>query len=141
MTKRGNDQTWLGYVTEVECIAEFMKAGYKVSLPYQQASPYDLIVDDGLCLYKIQVKKAKIGKSYPKKQKDVIHLITGKQNGRKMFPRTIPYLKSEVDYFATMYEGKCYIYPSSQVKGTNTFIPVTDLWQYELKSLLPEESV
>lgn len=128
------DATWLGYVTEVECLTEFMKAGYKVSLPYQQASSYDLIVDDGLCLYKVQVKKAKPTKSLWK-GKESIHLVTGKQNGKRMFPRSIMYLNSEVDWFATMYEGECYVYPQSLVNSVNTYIPIEELEKYKLRGL------
>ena len=47
-----------GNITEMQCALAFMKMGYKVSFPYGEDCKYDLIVDTGNKLYRIQCKTA-----------------------------------------------------------------------------------
>jgi hypothetical protein len=50
--------THKGDVAELMAAAELMRRGYRVSRPLSNGAPYDLIVDDGTRLYRVQVKKA-----------------------------------------------------------------------------------
>lgn len=90
-------------------MAAFIEAGCSVSIPYGDNPKYDFIFDNGDSLYKVQVK-------------------TARDNGRNGFEidcrRTLSntkrianekYSKDEVDYFATYWEGKCYIAPVEEV--------------------------
>ena len=110
-----------GNITEMECILAFMKAGYKVSIPYGEDCKYDLIVDINNCLYRIQCKTS--------------HALTNPEDGFKFKTKSIVitthgaktngYSSEDIDYFATVYEGKCghektlrYRYPANgQKKG------------------------
>ena len=47
-----------GDESEATVISELMKLGYSVSIPFGDSNRYDLIVDDGETLKKIQVKTA-----------------------------------------------------------------------------------
>lgn len=49
----------IGYLTELQCMTEFLKMGYNISLPYGGHSRYDFIADIEGKLIKIQVKHSK----------------------------------------------------------------------------------
>ena len=96
-----------GNITEMECILAFMKAGYKVSIPYGEDCKYDLVVDINNKLYRIQCKTS--------------HALTNPEDGFKFKTKSVVitthgvkenhYETNEIDYFATMYEGNCYLVP------------------------------
>lgn len=46
----------IGNIGEILAIAYLVKKGYYVSIPYGDNARYDLIVDDGIKLHRIQVK-------------------------------------------------------------------------------------
>lgn len=50
--------THRGDVAELLVAAELLRRGYRVSRPLSNGTPYDLIVDDGKSLIKVQVKRA-----------------------------------------------------------------------------------
>ncbi len=45
-----------GGIAVAQAIASFTRAGYDVSLPLTESAPYDLIVDTGLDLKRVQVR-------------------------------------------------------------------------------------
>jgi len=47
-----------GDETEVKILEELISAGYSVSIPFGDNDKYDLVVDDGSALYRIQCKTA-----------------------------------------------------------------------------------
>ncbi|MBV9848389.1 MAG: hypothetical protein JO250_01755 [Armatimonadetes bacterium] len=49
----------IGNISEAVIMAAFAKAGYLVSKPFGNAHPYDLIVDDGTRLLRVQCKTAR----------------------------------------------------------------------------------
>ena len=94
-----------GNITEMQCALAFMKMGYKISFPYGEDCKYDLIVDTGNKLYRIQCKTASAlpnpEDGFKFKTRSVVITTHGtKASG---------YSQEEIDFFATMYEGKCYI--------------------------------
>lgn len=95
-----------GNLTELQCITSFVKAGYKVSIPFGEDSRYDFIADDGERLLKIQVKTCKLRKNHTITFKT--ESIRGAVQGK---PRVVPYTKDEIDYFATFFDGECYVVP------------------------------
>lgn len=96
-----------GNLTELECLLAFVKKGYKVSIPYGEDCRYDLIVDINNHLYRIQCKTS--------------HALTNPEDGFKFKTQSVvitthgtkqsKYSKIEIDFFATMYEGQCYLVP------------------------------
>lgn len=102
-----------GNVTEMECMLAFMNLGYQVSIPFGEDSRYDFIADVNNKLYRIQCKH-----SSPIIDNNIvtsIHFKTVRQSGNQAshWTRT-KYTKEEIDYFATSYEGKCYLVPVDQ---------------------------
>lgn len=87
-----------GDSTELTCILAFTLRGWKVSIPYGEDSKYDLILDDGEKLMRVQCKFAHLSAD------GNIISITCMSNNKKYLPGT-------VDYYATVHKGKCYLIP------------------------------
>ena len=96
-----------GNITEMQCAVAFMQHGFKVCFPYGEDCKYDMIVDTGKHLYRVQCKTASA--------------LPDKEDGFKFKTRSIVitthgakasgYTEEEIDVFATMYEGQCYVVP------------------------------
>lgn len=82
-----------GNISEGIVMAAYLKAGFTVSIPFGTGAPYDLIVDAGFHLYKVQVKTGWFRKG--------CIIYNGKRRMREAYPyATRPYTELEVDYFA-----------------------------------------
>ena len=101
-----------GNITELECLLTFVKNGYKVSIPFGEDCRYDLVVDINNKLYRIQCKTSHAlpnpKEGFKFKTKSVIITAHG--------TRESTYSKDEIDFFATMYEGQCYLIPVEECK-------------------------
>ncbi len=74
-------------------MSAYIKAGFTVSVPFGTGAPYDLIVDNGSCLYKVQVKTGWRCKG--------CILYRSTRRVREAHPYAArPYTETEVDYFA-----------------------------------------
>ena len=96
-----------GNITELQCATAFIQAGFKVSIPYGEDCKYDMIIDDENHLYRIQCKTSKAlensSDGFKFKTKSVVITTRGAKESR--------YTKNEIDFFATVYEGQCYLIP------------------------------
>jgi hypothetical protein len=54
-----------GAISESLCVAYYSKLGYVVSKPVTVDSRYDIIIDDGDCLKRVQCKTSFVKKKYP----------------------------------------------------------------------------
>ena len=95
---------YIGEITEREVSIEFLKLGILVSKPIIASSRYDFIVDIGNHLYKIQVKS-----STYKNGCVVFATSTSHTNTKQTINQS--YTCTDVDFFATMYQGECYLIP------------------------------
>lgn len=102
-----------GDITELECITYFYKLGFDISIPYGENSRYDFIVDNGKDLLKIQCKTCQI-----KKDGIVVPCRSIRTNRKRN--RVILYTKAEIDYFATFYNGRCYLIDVTENVNTKT---------------------
>lgn len=135
-----------GNTTEMECMLAFMKLGYQVSIPFGEDSRYDFIADINDKLYKIQCKTSS---EIIDNDETVlaIKFKTVRQSGSKAtnWTRT-KYEKNEIDYFATSYQGKCYLVPLAECSNEKTLriVPpkngqikgISFLKNYELEEVL-----
>lgn len=96
-----------GKTTELEVALAFLNRGYLVSQPLVSDSRYDFIVDINNQLYRIQVKTCHTDNE----DKDYIVFATSSShtNTNRTFNRS--YTSKEIDYFATYYNGECYLVP------------------------------
>lgn len=99
----------IGNITEIESMLAFIKLGYNVLQPYGDCERYDFVADINGKFYKIQCKTCK-----PDENKTLIefscrssHRVQGKCVHEK-------YTAKDTDFFATTYEGKCYLIPQSE---------------------------
>ena len=140
-----NNTKLKGNVTELQCILAFTELGYQVSVPFGEDSRYDLIVDINNKLYKIQCKTCS---EFTDTYGEIagITFKTCRQTGSnaRTSIRT-KYTKDEIDYFATFYQGKCYLVPVEEcsVEKRLRIIPPkngtkiqNDMKEYELCEVL-----
>ncbi|MDT4954361.1 MAG: hypothetical protein QOJ02_2499 [Acidobacteriota bacterium] len=80
-----------GNTSEGIVLCAYLNAGFSISLPFGMGASYDLIVDAGSHLFKIQVKTAWI------KEGCVLYKSQRRQPGSGLTRR--PYKKGEADYF------------------------------------------
>ena len=100
----------LGNVTEIECMLAFIKLGYNVLTPYGDCERYDFIADINGKLIRIQVKHAcdsHIDEGY------ITFKTSNKTTKNGEFVKH-QYTEEQIDYFATFYNGKCYLIPVSE---------------------------
>ncbi len=89
---------------------EFLKLGYNVLTPYGDCERYDFVADVNNKFYKIQVKTANT--SHLEEGFVLIHCeSTTRSNGKLVHNK---YSEDEIDFFATFYDGKCYLIPVNE---------------------------
>lgn len=96
---------FIGEITEQKVALEFLKLGILVSKPLVQSSKYDFIADINHKLYKIQVKTG----TY--KEDAYLEFATSTSHTNTKGTLNLYYSEEDVDFFATMYEGQCYLVP------------------------------
>lgn len=94
-----------GEITEQQVAIEFLKQGILISKPLVQCSRYDFVADINNNLYKIQVKTCTL------KENAYISFSTSTSHTNTKGTKNISYTSDDVDFFATMYEGQCYLIP------------------------------
>ena len=95
-----------GNLTELQCITAFYELGYSVNIPYGENSRYDFIADVDGQLIKIQVKTSRI-----KKENEAIVFACRSSNVNTQGTTYHRYTKEQIDYFATFWNGQCYLIP------------------------------
>lgn len=110
------DTKRIGNSTELNCIAYLFDCGCEILLPYGDNQKYDIVIDYKTKFYKIQCKKA-----HPTYKGDgEIDFITFKtswESGRKTRTK-VHYTKQDIDFFATFFEGVCYLIPVEETAST-----------------------
>ena len=94
---------FIGQITETQILLECLKKELSVSIPYGDKSRYDLIIDYQGKLLRIQIKTAR--KADVLKEAFIFNCYSV-VNGKKH-----KYDKTEIDYFATVWNDKVYLIP------------------------------
>jgi hypothetical protein len=129
-----------GNLTELQCLAAFCSAGCGVSIPYGDNSKYDFIADFDGILLKIQVKTSS------EKTEGVIGFSCRSTHVNCKGVINERYSAKDIDFFATIWQGKCYLVPVSECSTEKTlrFVPpkngqtkgITFATDYELEKQL-----
>ena len=108
-----------GNLTEMQCMSAFIAQGCGVSIPFGDNSKYDFIADVEGQLLKIQVKTASL------KDENSIKFSCRSTHVNCSGVKHTRYSKDEIDYFATYWNGQCYLVPISEcsVEKTLRFTP------------------
>lgn len=114
-----NDTKRQGNLTELQCLTAFTELGCIVSIPFGEDSRYDFIADVNDKLYKIQCKSS--SEILDDGEVTSIYFKTVRQSGSRAanWSRT-KYRPNEIDYFATSYQGKCYLVPVTECSNEKT---------------------
>lgn len=107
MTIRDHTTKQKGALTELRCIIAFYENGYNVSIPYCENARYDFIADINGKLIRVQVKTSSTSEKYP--GIIVFSCQSVRTNASGNHKRS--YTEKEIDYFATYWDGQCYLIP------------------------------
>lgn len=109
-----------GNLTELKCLIGFMSMGFDCSIPYGDNSRYDMIVDVGDELLRVQCKSASNPIKDGKRDLSAFQISTVTQtvNTKEIVRRR--YTDAQIDYFATCYEDKVYIIPVEECSTAKT---------------------
>lgn len=97
----------IGKITELEVLLYIQKLGYSVSIPFGDKDRYDQIWDIDGRLLRIQVKTS----HWTDEEHTCIEFKCESSSLRGSGTKNLKYSKTEIDYFATYWEGKCYLVP------------------------------
>lgn len=101
-----------GVITELAVQQAFISHGFGVSVPVLPTSRYDMIVDTGSNLIRVQVKTAR---DIPDSDGFMISLHSSRTH--RWGVQTVNYTSDDVDMFATFYDGNVYVIPQRDVDG------------------------
>lgn len=108
-----------GNLTELQCITACYELGYNVSIPYGENSRYDFILDLNGKLLRIQVKSSHLKKNL-KNPNNAISFACRSSNTNASGNTYHRYTKEQIDYFATYWNGKCYLVPVNECSVEKT---------------------
>lgn len=101
-----------GKITEIEVLSYITKLGYSVSIPFGDKDRYDQIWDINGKLLRVQVKT-----SHWKNENYNAFTFKCKTTSNKKDYR---YTEKDIDYFATMWENRCYLIPITECSAEKT---------------------
>lgn len=103
----------VGNLTELQCATRLYELGCAVSIPFGNSEKYDLIIDINDKLYKVQCKHSS---EYFNENGELeyIKFKTTWQSHNKNSWAQYKYEENEIDFFATFYNGECYLIPQSE---------------------------
>lgn len=101
-----------GALTELQVMTYLFELGYQVSIPFGDNARYDLVLDINNKLYKVQVKTSSLEQEGVYKIDCSRMRVNRGENVRKH------YTSEEVDFFATMINGRCYLIPQLEVSDS-----------------------
>ena len=100
------DSKLIGNITELEVLTYVSKLGYQVSIPFGDRERYDQIWDIDGKLLKVQVKTSR---EIDNGAAAVFSCRSSRRSAGKN--KNSRYQDTEIDYFATVWQGKCYLVP------------------------------
>ena len=101
-----------GNLTEIKCLMAFYELGYHCSIPYGENCRYDLIADINGKLIKIQCKTSR------EIEPGVISFPCRSTRSNTQSNLQRRYTANEIDYFATIWNNKCYLVPISECSAS-----------------------
>lgn len=110
-----NEMKIKGLSTELACQLFFTQLGYNVSIPLGEDCRYDMIVDFDGILCRIQVKTCHLNDT-----QTGIEFATRSTQVNTSETKTKSYSKEEIDYFATIYNNKCYMVKVEECSTSKT---------------------
>ena len=128
MAELFNEKQIKGITTELICMQKFIELGYIVSIPYGNNSRYDLLVDNGKTIWRIQCKTASLNDngSYTVQTCNKVSTTTQR--------KTKHYTKEQIDFIASMIENQVVIIPVELIENSTCKSFRVELPKYGTKS-------
>lgn len=95
-----------GNLVELQCIMKFISMGFECSLPYGNQAKYDILVDIGTEILRVQCKK-----SHWVDDKGSIQFSATSSTTNTQKTTRHKYTNEQIDYFATCWEDNVYLIP------------------------------
>ena len=112
-----------------QAIAYFAKMGWVVSIPLTDSQGYDLIVDDGADLLKVQVKTTS------QVSPEGVFVLEMRTKGGNKSGQTVKYIDQEIDFvFASTTSGDNYLIPKEKYLGKGRINLGHKVEKYRLKA-------
>lgn len=92
-----------GLIHENQCYLYLLQSGYNVSVPLGNYCPYDFILDAEGTLFKIQCKSPTYHENGS--IRIAMYTVSDRKHG------LVQYNSDQVDFFASFYDGTCYLIP------------------------------
>ena len=102
-----------GTLTELQVQTYFLSKGYNISVPICEESKYDLVLDTGKQLLKIQIKTARLEEE--NQNSIIFNCRSTCCNTRENHKRS--YSEDEIDYFATYWNDNVYLIPVGETSS------------------------
>ena len=102
----------LGNLTELQCITRLYELGCAVSIPFGNSEKYDAIIEYNNVLYKVQIKHG--APTYEGDQVSYLTINCRWTGHNNTGFNSHKYSAEDVDFFATFYEGECYLIPQKE---------------------------
>lgn len=109
-----------GNITELTCLMGFMSMGFDCSIPYGDCARYDMIVDTGDELFRVQCKSSSNPIRNGVRDLDAFHFSTVTQTTNTKETVRRRYDDEQIDYFATCYDNKVYLVPVTECSTDKT---------------------
>lgn len=104
-----------GNLVELQCIMKFMSMGFECSTPYGNQAKYDILVDTGEEILRIQCKKSRWADN---KKSIVFNTCSQTTNTQKTIRHS--YTSEQIDYFATCWEDEVYLIPVDECSSSKS---------------------
>lgn len=105
-----------GMTTELDCIRSFIAAGYQVSIPYGDCARYDFLADKDGKIIRVQVKSS----NWTDETKTSFMFYARSAHINSKGVKQQKYDETQIDYFSTFFEGKCYVIPVQECSVSKT---------------------
>lgn len=113
-----------GLTTELHCLQDFTELGYQCLIPFGDSCKYDIAVDLGSKIIRIQCKHARWSTDTAQKQ-TAFEIATCCQTTNTKKTTRYKYSENEIDYFYTWFGGQGYLVSIQEATG------VSFRWRYE----------
>lgn len=124
-------RTKQGDLGEARAIYEYAKLGYMVSKPLYDSAKYDLIVDDGVSLKRVQVKTSR-NRTTTGVNNFAVHLQTSGGNTKQNIKRK-PEVGDYDELFVLTEADECWIIPAEHAVGKTCVVVGTQKYdQYRI---------
>lgn len=106
-----------GSISEQFIIAHIMSLGFDVSVPVGDNLRYDLIVDDGVKLHRVQSRTGRVRNGCV-----VSSLMSSRLNTKKMYKKV--FTEKDIDFFAIYCDNAVYILPIENANNSEVSLRI-----------------